>query len=166
MSVMILCITMVMSLVPGTVFAEIVDTGASEEVRITKAQAIKLTQGNKGKAILMNEYGEGYEVDVTYQDKLVQGLRSSGGEQIYSRTICMDTASISPLSTTDLNYREKWDSTGSVKANSTIYFKTKNTPTEYLLTKVSVGYTISEPRVRIVDQALVAGCTGTYPSVG
>ena len=116
-------------------------------------------------ALLVNQYGEAYKVKATVENSYAQKKDISKDEFIFTKSVTINTRNIEPLSTTDSNYREKWDSSGSVKANSTIYFKSKGTPTQYLLTKVKVGYSISDSSVRVVDQELIAGCIGAMPEI-
>lgn len=51
--------------------------------------------------------------------------------------------------------------------SSTVYltldYKTRNTPTEYLLTRVSGYWVISDPKASVESAAVSYGCNGTFP---
>ncbi len=102
-----------------------------------------------------------YEVDIS---NLVEDIT---GKEIIAQTSIVDTSeanedTISPLAPGS-KYQEKWDSTYSVLAWTTNYYDVKySSITEYKLTSVSGGYTISQSGVQITSQALKYGCSDIF----
>lgn len=47
----------------------------------------------------------------------------------------------------------------------TIQYNTRNTPTEYLLTRVSGYWEIADPRVSVESASVSYGCSGAFPSL-
>lgn len=58
----------------------------------------------------------------------------------------------------------EYDSSLSVKVFLTINYKTRNTPTEYLLTSVSGRWHIVDKNVSVTNAELTYGCSGAFPS--
>ena len=57
----------------------------------------------------------------------------------------------------------EYDSSLSVKVFLTINYKTRNTPTEYLLTSVSGRWHIVDKKVSVTNAELTYGCSGAFP---
>lgn len=73
-------------------------------------------------AILTNMYGEIYLVDTEGIKCDMQSISSSNVSTAITTRVTINGDSVHPLVETDANYREKWDSTMSVKAHTTIFF--------------------------------------------
>ena len=116
------------------------------------------------KAILTNEYGEEYIVDVYAIE-----TSSVGNTKAITYVTSTDENLIQVpniASRANNNHREKWDSSYSVKAYITCYFVTKDKDKLWLLTKVTGGYTISDYSVSVTSQALKYGCSGLTSTNG
>lgn len=115
-------------------------------------------------AILTNMYGEIYLVDTEGIKCDMQSISSSNVSTAITTRVTINGDSVHPLVETDANYREKWDSTMSVKAHTTIFFKTKDTPVLYLVTKATGGYSFGDLNVTVTEQKLKVACNGTFPT--
>lgn len=109
---------------------------------------------------LKSNTGEILEVPVYEIDTTEITQQFSQDEDLKSVTYAIDTSdAISVASATGSTNRTEWDSTSSVKAYTTIYYKSSGNPAYYLLTSVTGGYTIGDPQVKVKSQKVVMGCS-------
>ena len=114
--------------------------------------------------ILTNAYGESYYVVLQDENISVRSNALPSERQALTTSVVINPDNLIPASATDYNYRERWDSTGSIKAYTTIYFQTSGLPETYLLTRATGGFSFEDLNVSVTNQELVMGCNGSLPS--
>lgn len=116
-------------------------------------------------AELKNSYGETYSVkifEVANSFDKIDDANILNDEFSKTYLISLEDKYIQALSGN--NYKEKWDSSLGVKADLTVYYNTKGTtPEEYLLTKVSGGWTIADTSISLSNREVYYVSEGSFP---
>lgn len=127
-------------------------------------KAKKQNKVNMQKALLINNENSKtlYEIPI-YQVETTELTKLSTLDNVKSQTYIVNTNDAMPLANRE-DRVEELDKTYGVTAYITIYYTTNNSPTEYLLTKVSGGYEKHDYTINVTKQEVTYGCNGVFPS--
>lgn len=115
-------------------------------------------------AMLTSEDGDVYYIKIDNVETAIQTTTQANGEIAVTKSVLINGENLISSTATQNNEREDWDSTASIKAYTTIYFKESGSPKTYLITKVTGGFTYYDLDVDVKAQKVIIGCKGPFPS--